>query len=153
MARNDAKFQRRKPQQARSRATYDAVLEAAAQILQRDGVTGLNTNRVAERAGVSVGTLYQYFSDKEAILLAMAEQALERPDASFPGSQRALVEALIRTIETLLGGSAAASLTRAAKRVRLAAKEGDKLVRRLALLPDQSVLAWFASPATLRSAR
>jgi len=58
---------RKTPRQSRSRASYEAVLTAAAQILERDGMAGLNTNAVAERAGVSVGTLYQYFPGKEAI--------------------------------------------------------------------------------------
>lgn len=58
---------RKTPRQSRSRASYEAVLTAAAQILERDGIAGLNTNAVAERAGVSVGTLYQYFPGKEAI--------------------------------------------------------------------------------------
>lgn len=58
---------RKTPRQSRSRASYEAVLTAAAQILEREGMAGLNTNAVAERAGVSVGTLYQYFPGKEAI--------------------------------------------------------------------------------------
>lgn len=68
---------RRRPRQARARATCDAIFEAAAQILEREGERAFNTNRIAERAGVSVGTIYQYFPDKEAILVAMAraEQA------------------------------------------------------------------------------
>lgn len=44
--------------------------------MQRDGRPGLNTNRIAERAGVSIGTLYSYFPDKEAILLAMARREI-----------------------------------------------------------------------------
>ncbi|EEX13201.1 transcriptional regulator, TetR family [Citreicella sp. SE45] len=58
---------RKTPRQSRSRASYEAVLTAAAQILEREGMAGLNTNAVAGRAGVSVGTLYQYFPGKEAI--------------------------------------------------------------------------------------
>lgn len=58
---------RKTPRQGRSRASYEAVLSAAAQILERQGYAGLTTNAVAERAGVSIGTLYQYFPGKEAI--------------------------------------------------------------------------------------
>ena len=58
---------RKTPRQSRSRASYEAVLTAAAQILEREGMAGLNTNAVAGRAGVSIGTLYQYFPGKEAI--------------------------------------------------------------------------------------
>lgn len=62
---------RRKPRQARSRETLDILLEAAAQVFSREGISA-TTNRIAERAGVSVGTLYQYFPDKHAMLRAVA---------------------------------------------------------------------------------
>ncbi|MCR8549039.1 TetR/AcrR family transcriptional regulator [Salipiger sp. P9] len=58
---------RKAPRQSRSRVSYEAVLTAAAQILEREGAAALTTNAVAERAGVSIGTLYQYFPGKEAI--------------------------------------------------------------------------------------
>ena len=59
---------RKAPRQARAQATYDAVLEAAARILETDGLGALNTNAVAARAGISVGSLYQYFPSKGAVL-------------------------------------------------------------------------------------
>lgn len=62
---------RQAPQQERSRASIDFILDAATQVLERDGEAGFNTNAVAERAGVSIGTLYRYFPDKQAILKAM----------------------------------------------------------------------------------
>ncbi len=65
---------RRRPKQARSAATRDAIFEAAAQILERDGEAGFTTRRIAERAGVSVGTIYQYFSTKPSILAEMARR-------------------------------------------------------------------------------
>jgi AcrR family transcriptional regulator len=68
---------RRIPRQARATQTTAAILEAAAQILEARGLAGFTTNTVAERAGVSVGTLYQYFADKNAILLALAKQEVE----------------------------------------------------------------------------
>lgn len=64
---------RRAPKQARAVVTRAAIFEAVAQILEREGEGALNTNRIAERAGVSVGTLYQYFPNKTAILVAMAK--------------------------------------------------------------------------------
>ena len=67
---------RKKPLQSRSRATVEAVLAAAAHILEDRGLTGFNTNAVAERAGVSIGSLYQYFPSKDAILVALTEQSL-----------------------------------------------------------------------------
>lgn len=72
----DLKSQRRKPKQARARATSNAIFEAATQILENEGEAAFNTNRIAERAGVSVGTLYQYFDSKERILIEMAEQEM-----------------------------------------------------------------------------
>ena len=62
---------RKKPIQARSGATVEAIFEAAIQVLLADGLAWLTTTRVAERAGVSVGTLYQYFPNKEALLFAI----------------------------------------------------------------------------------
>ena len=100
--------QRRSPRQSRSRATWDAIVEAAAQILERRGPEALTTNHVAERAGVSIGTLYQYFSDKRALLLAAAKRDLAPEAAPSPKRQRALVQALIAMLERVghLGGGA-----------------------------------------------
>jgi AcrR family transcriptional regulator len=72
---------RKTPRQARARATVAAVLEAAAQLLERDGAAGFNTNAVAERAGVSIGTLYRYFPDKRAILVALARREMAAHNA------------------------------------------------------------------------
>lgn len=65
---------RKTPMQGRSKATCDAVLEAAARILVEEGRQALTTNRIAERAGVSVGSLYQYFPGKEAILAELLRE-------------------------------------------------------------------------------
>src|SRR5262245_40667386 len=59
---------RKTPRQERSRATVEALLEATADILIRDGYTKLTTNRIADRAGVNIASLYQYFPGKEAIV-------------------------------------------------------------------------------------
>jgi AcrR family transcriptional regulator len=69
---------RRMPRQARSLDTIEIIFEATARILQREGRAALNTNQIASRAGISIGTLYQYFQNKEAILLAMARREVER---------------------------------------------------------------------------
>lgn len=73
---------RRLPRQARAQDTVETIFEAAARILQTEGRAGLNTNRIAEVAGISVGTLYAYFPDKQAILLAMARRENEAVAAS-----------------------------------------------------------------------
>jgi AcrR family transcriptional regulator len=67
---------RRTPSQSRSRATVDAIVEAAAQVFERHGYAAGTTNRIAERAGVSVGSLYQYFADKDAIVTAVTRAHL-----------------------------------------------------------------------------
>lgn len=69
---------RKRPVQARSAATVDAILDAAARILGSEGLAGLNTNAVARVAGVSVGTLYQYFPGKEAILSELLRRKRQR---------------------------------------------------------------------------
>lgn len=69
---------RKSPRQARSAVTVDAIFEATIQVLLGVGSARLNTTRVAERAGVSVGTLYQYFPNKQALLLAVLERYLDR---------------------------------------------------------------------------
>jgi len=62
---------RKKPQQARSNDLVAAILEAALQVLAREGAQRFTTTRVAERAGVSVGSIYQYFPNKAAILFRL----------------------------------------------------------------------------------
>ncbi len=75
-------LERRIPRQQRAQESCAAIFEAAAQILQRDGMAGLSTNRIAERAGVSIGTLYQYFPNKQAVLLAMGRRDIEETVAA-----------------------------------------------------------------------
>jgi AcrR family transcriptional regulator len=73
---------RRKPRQGRALDTVEIILEATARILQKQGPAALNTNYIAERAGISVGTLYQYFRNKEAILVAMARREIATDEAA-----------------------------------------------------------------------
>lgn len=65
---------RRIPRQNRSRALVDAILEATARVLSERGYAGTNTNLVAERAGVSVGSVYQYFPNKDSLITALHER-------------------------------------------------------------------------------
>jgi AcrR family transcriptional regulator len=74
-------FVRRTPRQERAQDTVQVIFEATARILQREGRAALNTNYIAECAGISVGTLYQYFPNKEAILVAMARNELANDEA------------------------------------------------------------------------
>ncbi len=65
---------RRVPRQERARFTVAAILEAAAVVIDEGGWAQASTNRIAERAGVSIGSLYQYFPNKEAILAQLVDQ-------------------------------------------------------------------------------
>jgi AcrR family transcriptional regulator len=68
---------RKEPKQERSRQTYQIILRGAAKIIRRDGIQKLSTNKVAEESGVSIGSLYQYFPSKEAIVAALIDQLFE----------------------------------------------------------------------------
>ncbi len=97
---------RKSPTQARAAQTVDAIVEAATQILQSDGEERLTTNRIAERAGVSIGSLYQYFADKDAIVEAVAERERDRVVSSIlkalaaigPRDFEAVTREVIRTM-------------------------------------------------------
>jgi AcrR family transcriptional regulator len=65
---------RRQPTQERAQRTIETIFEATIQVCEQEGETGLTTNRIAEKAGFSVGTLYQYFPTKESLLLALVHR-------------------------------------------------------------------------------
>lgn len=69
---------RKRPQQSRAVATVEAILEAASQVLVERGHAGMTTTRVAARSGVSVGSLYQYYPSKDALLVALLDLKLSR---------------------------------------------------------------------------
>jgi AcrR family transcriptional regulator len=66
------------PSQRRSQATFDALVEACAWLLARRGYAGTTTNHIAERAGVNIASLYEYFPGKDAIVAQVAERLVER---------------------------------------------------------------------------
>jgi AcrR family transcriptional regulator len=78
------------PRQTRAIATRNAILEAAAQIISAAGLAAFNTNAVAERAGVSIGTLYQYFQNKDALMAALIAQQQARQSANVAAAARSL---------------------------------------------------------------
>ena len=69
---------RKTPSQTRAMRTVDTLFEAATRILASEGEAGFTTNRIAERAGFSIGTLYQYFPSKEAIVVALVRRHRDR---------------------------------------------------------------------------
>lgn len=79
---------RKRPVQARSMQTVDAIMEATIQVLLSHGMDRLTTTRVAERAGVSIGTLYQYYPNKRSLLFALLEQKLEDVSAALEAACR-----------------------------------------------------------------
>lgn len=95
-------YPRKQPVQARSRAMVEALLEATARVLADEGPQALNTNRIAELAGASIGSLYQYFPTREALVAALVERELERDlaglDQLLERSAQAPLEALFETI-------------------------------------------------------
>lgn len=98
---------RKNPRQRRSRELVAAILDATARVLVEDGYAGATTNRIAEVAGVSVGSLYQYFPNKDALvwtlgrahvedqLAKLALALAERANGPAPDLIRAVVEAVI----------------------------------------------------------
>ncbi len=95
---------RKMPAQDRSRATVDVILDAAARILVKDGYEAFTTNRVAERAGVSVGSLYQYFPNKESLLAELMRRHVDELEHGFVeitagGARRPLADTVRALIE------------------------------------------------------
>lgn len=77
---------RKSPIQHRATATFDAILEAAAHILAQGDADTLTTNKIAERAGVSIGSVYQYFPNKSAIVRALIERQIKHAELSRPAA-------------------------------------------------------------------
>lgn len=80
---------RKKPRQARSKATVEAILEGAAQVLVDVGYAKTTTTKVAARAGVSVGSLYQYFPSKDALVGALIERKFARVMVTIQAAEEA----------------------------------------------------------------
>lgn len=74
---------RRRPQQSRSRELVRAIREAGLAILAEQGAAGLTTNRIAERAGVGIASLYRYYPDKEAVLADLFDEKVRAIDQSY----------------------------------------------------------------------
>ncbi|CAN5423277.1 TetR/AcrR family transcriptional regulator [soil metagenome] len=105
---------RKRPRQRRAHETVDRILTAAAHIFDERGYRATTTNHVAERAGVSIGSLYQYFPNKDALLVALAERhirtaaeafaerlaELRRAEPPMPHVTRSLVELTVAQNDT-----------------------------------------------------
>lgn len=99
---------RKSPSQSRSRATVDAIMQASTYILSEVGWSGLNTNAIAERAGVNISSLYQYFPNKQAIIAELQRRHATSIHAEIQnilvrmGEQPTLKEALSLIIEMVI---------------------------------------------------
>ncbi len=115
MPQKDSKNQqvtRRQPRQERALEKVGLMLEAATRILDKQGLAGLTTNRVAEVAGVSIGTVYQYFNDKSELLDALAEREVQALSNAVlaaltgpaPAEAGGRVRAVVRAVLQAYGG-------------------------------------------------
>src|SRR5690349_5880645 len=112
MARKALTSPRKHASQERSRATVDALIEATARILVREGFDEASTTRIAETAGVSVGSLYQYYASKEALVAAVSDRHQRR---------------LARIVRAALADVAGASIETAVRTLVAAAIEAHRL--------------------------
>jgi len=98
---HEATPKRRVPRQERSRRRVEGILDAAATLVVERGVEALTTRDIAEAAGVPVASLYQYFADKEAVLIALAARDMEEMDAQvvedLAGLEVLTVAGIVRT--------------------------------------------------------
>lgn len=101
---------RKVPRQARAQLTVNAILEATVIVLDREGLEAASTTRIAEVAGVSIGSLYQYFAHRDAILTALQDREFERAvammqetlaDGNLDRSPRETVTAVVRGLAAL----------------------------------------------------
>ena len=94
---------RRKPTQSRSRILVEAIIQACQQVLENEGAEQLTTHRIAEVAGVTIGSLYQYFPNKEAILANLFSDkiAAETDQMSRESTRRVLAQVKVSLRSTL----------------------------------------------------
>jgi AcrR family transcriptional regulator len=90
---------RRAPLQERSQLTVEAILDAVIKLLKRRSASSVTTNRIAETAGVSIGSLYQYFPNKRAIFTALHERHIGQVDRIM---QRQIAKSTESTLEELI---------------------------------------------------
>lgn len=149
---------RREPVQERSRRRVEAVLDAAERLVVAEGVEQVTTSGIARESGVPVGSLYQYFADKEAVLLALAERHMAEMDeqtaadlAAVPAADLTvgvLVETSVRAFTTVYERRPAfvAIYLRGRVNPRLAASAREHNRRIAASLRDVAIDAGLAGP-------
>lgn len=126
MSRPRAKSPRRKPKQARAQQTIRVILEGAARVLRARGYAGATTNRIAAEAGVSVGTVYEYFASKDEVFDALIAREIGAVVTAFQ-AQRVDASA---GLEAAIGGLIAAGMS--------ALRHGPEMIRMLEAVPGAS---------------
>ncbi|NOT88882.1 MAG: TetR/AcrR family transcriptional regulator [Lysobacter sp.] len=132
-----AKVVRRRPTQARSQGTVDAIYEATLQIIEREGAERITTNRISEVSGFSIGTLYQYFHDRDSLLMAMGiahrDRLIERLKTTLAASpDQASREAISRLVAVMVADARSnrkmlRAVVRAVTRKEMAARMLDAM--------------------------
>lgn len=101
--REDQLAPRRRPRQARSRATTDAILAAAARVLAARGYAATTTNHVAAEAGVSIGSLYEYYPSKDALVVALLEAHIAEATTVLEQASAAVASRPDASLEWMIG--------------------------------------------------
>ncbi len=123
---DDGQKRRKRPVQARSRLTVEAILDAAARIFVEEGYGRLTTNAVAERAGVSIGSLYQYFPNKEVLIDALHERHRARLHRDIADAVTMPIEGVdLEQIRRLVAGIVKGHLVEPALHARFEALRQD----------------------------
>jgi AcrR family transcriptional regulator len=141
---------RKSPVQARSAASVEAILVAAIQVLVSIGKERLTTTRVAERAGVSVGTLYQYFPNKSALLQAALKRHL---DAVADAVEQVCREQHGGTLQEMASALITAFLQAKMKKAKISAAlysissdiDGSKIVKQMGARTNKAIAEMLTS--------
>jgi AcrR family transcriptional regulator len=131
---------RRAPSQQRSRETVDAVFEAAIRELQRGDPASVNVNRVAETAGVSIGSIYQYFPSKDVLLSSLIARFMRRR-----------FEAIMALIVTIQEEERATKTITPLEEIMRRLVEGTIRLKRNRLSLEFALISWFARVGNLAS--
>ena len=140
---------RRAPRQSRALVTRDAILIAAERVLERHGVAHLTTNHVAEVAGVSIGSVYQYYPNKQALIAALIDrntaQVVDRAREVLAAHASATPEVAVVAM-----GVAIRAAFRSQAKVHLALYEHMASLGRLRAFED-ALASWIAGNPTIKS--
>jgi AcrR family transcriptional regulator len=131
---------RRDPSQQRARDTVDAVFEAALRELSRSDSSAINVNRIAETAGVSIGSIYQYFPSKDALLTSLIERFMRRR-----------FEAIMELIRTVQKEEAETGAVTPLEEIMQRLVGGTIRLNRGTLPVERALIAWFARVGSLAS--